>query len=366
MPFTLAAAGDILMSSGLLNTQLNSLASVGEADLATANLEFVVTDGEKTADKFICLKVSPDHMDDVVSLGFQVLSVANNHSLDFGVDGLRDTIASVKRAGLMPVGGGENLDEALKPAIVTAAGKRIAILAASATLPNSSAAGLHSPGIAPIRVINRFRLDGVTIDESPGMSPYVETEAVALDVERLCNAVSQSARDGVDQVVVHLHWGVPLGWVAATQDEIADYQRPLAHALIDAGATLIVGHHPHYVQGVEYYKDVPILYSLGNFVKHKVKGSVGREGIHPQYRMNSVRGYWIKIGCLAFIDWDDAARRPLCRFVVLQLDEAGEPHLADRATGQALLDRIEEQCASWGTAVSLIEDENGRILIELR
>lgn len=365
MAFTLAAAGDVLMSSGLVNTSLNSLESVCEADLATANLEFVVTASAATADKFICLKVSPEHMDDVVSLGFKVVSVANNHAMDFGVDGLRDTLVAVRSAGLVPVGGGENLDEALKPAIVTASGKRIAIFAATSTLPNCSAAGPHSPGIAPIRVINRFRLDGVTIDESPGMSPYVETEAVALDVQRLCNAVTRCAKEGVDQVVVHLHWGVPLGWVAATQDEIADYQRPLAHALIEAGATLIVGHHPHYVQGVEYYRDVPILYSLGNFVKHKVKGSVGREGIHPQYRMNSVRGYWIKIGCLALIDWDDIAKKPRCRFLVLQLDEAGEPHLADRATGQALLDRIEEQCASWGTAVSLIEDEQGRVLIEL-
>jgi poly-gamma-glutamate capsule biosynthesis protein CapA/YwtB (metallophosphatase superfamily) len=362
MPLTLAAAGDILMSSGLNTKALDCLASVHAVDVATGNLEFVLTDSKANADKFIGLDVSPVHTDDIVSLGFQVVSVANNHALDFGVDGLRETLANVAAAGMIPIGGGENLEESLRPAIVEAGGKRVAIFAASSTLPNSSAAGPYSPGIAPVRVINRYRIDGVTIDESPGMSPYVETEAVASDVIRLCDAIRDQA-DTVDQVVVHLHWGVPFGWVAATQDEIADYQRPLAHALIDAGATLIVGHHPHYIQGVEYYKDVPIFYSLGNFIKQKVRASVGREGIHPPYKMDSVRGYWNKIGCLALVEWHEAADRPRCKFLILQLDDAGEPHNAERKTAQALLDRIHAQCLNWGTE-AIITEEDARVAIE--
>lgn len=360
--FRLAAAGDIIMTTGLKTRDIDVLGSVKSADLATANLEVVVSESRAAADKFICLRMSPEHIDDVQSLGFKVMCVANNHSLDFGVEGLRDTISTCKGAGMLPVGAGENIADSLRAEIVETGGKRVAFLAATTTLPNSSAAGPSSPGIAPVRVINRYRIDGVTINESPGMSPYVETEAVAGDVERLCAAVKASAEQA-DLVVVHLHWGVPLGWVAPTQDEIADYQRPLAHALVDMGADLIVGHHPHYVQGVEFYKNTPILYSLGNFLKHKIEAVGGRDGVHPPYKLSSLRGYWNKIGCLALLGWDGSAGRPTCAFEVVQLDEHGEPQRADRQTGEALADRLKNQCASWGTAVQLEQGADGRILI---
>ncbi|CAM5423180.1 hypothetical protein FALB51S_02545 [Frigidibacter albus] len=298
MSFALAAAGDIIMSGALTTRSQPILDRLRDADLATSNLEFVVTGSRAAADKFICLGMSPKHFADFTSLGFRVVSVANNHALDFGVDGLRDTLAQVRAAGMLPVGGGETLAESLAPSVQVAAGMRVAVLAASATLPNSSAAGPHSPGIAPLRIINRYRMDGVTVDESPGMSPFVETEVVAGDLEALKSAV-RSARAEADIVVLHLHWGIPLGWVAAVQDEIAGYQRPVAHALIDAGASLIVGHHPHVVQGVEFYRGVPILYSLGNFIKHKIAATGGRDGIHPAYRIASLRTEWNRIGALA-------------------------------------------------------------------
>jgi len=349
------------MTSGLGTKELDVTASVKAADLATANLEIAVTNSESASNKLICLRISPDHVGDIASLGFKVVSIANNHALDFGVDGLRDTLSNVKTTGLLPVGAGENLSESLMPVTMEAAGRRVAIIAASTTLPNSSAAGPTSPGIAPVRVVNRYRIDGVTMDESPGMSPFVETQAVGSDVESLCVAVRNCAGEA-DLVAVHMHWGVPMGWVAPIQDEIADYQRPLAHALIDAGASLIIGHHPHVVQGVEFYKNAPILYSLGNFVKHKIEAVKGREEIHPPYRMASLLGPWNKIGCLALIEWAPSAESPNCSFLILQFDENGEPHLADKTAGEALQVRLNDQCRTWGTSVALRTDESGAYL----
>lgn len=362
MPFTLAAAGDIIMLSAVSGKDAAIYASVAKADLATANLEMVVTDSEAATDKFINLRLPPRYMDDVTSLGFKAMCVANNHSLDYGVGGLYDTLEFTRQAGIIPVGAGKNVAESVRAEVIESNGRKVAMLGASATLPNSSAAGEHSPGIAPIRVINRYRIDTVTIDESPGMSPFVETEAVAPDVERLCAAVRACAGE-VDHVVVHLHWGVPLGWVVQTQDEIADYQRPLAHALIDAGANLIIGHHPHYVQGVEFYKDTPILYSLGNFLKHKLSVTGDKQHIHPPYKMSSLRGYWNKVGALAQIEWNAPGQRPVCKFEILQLDDNGEPHRATRETGQAMLDNMKEQCAGWGTSATLEEGPDGQVCI---
>ena len=116
-----------------------------------------------------------------------------------------------------------------------------------------------------MRVRTRFETDVSITDEQPGTSPYVHTEVVGGDLAQAVTAV-RDARGRSDVVVVSVHWGVPPGWAAPFQGVLAGYQRPAAHALIDAGADLILGHHPHTLHGVEIYKDRPICYSLGNFI----------------------------------------------------------------------------------------------------
>jgi poly-gamma-glutamate synthesis protein (capsule biosynthesis protein) len=95
----------------------------------------------------------------------------------------------------------------------------------------------------------------------------VHTEAHEADVEAACAAV-RSARKDARFVVVALHWGIPHGFAARSFGILAEYQRPLAHALVDAGADLVVGHHPHVVHPVERYRGGLIAYSLGNYVFH--------------------------------------------------------------------------------------------------
>lgn len=362
MPFTLIAGGDIIMSVPLKADLSKITARIKQADLSTANLECVVTDRKDATDKFINLSMSPDLISDFAEIGFDTLTFANNHALDFGIDGMRDTLDHVRRHAMGVVGAGENLAESIAGTVVERAGMRIALLGASSTLPNSSAAGSHTPGIAPLRVNYSFRIDTTTLDESPGMAPYVETTAVDADLNRLCETVSRH-KSHSDLVVVHLHWGVPLGWSAATQHEIADYQRPVAHALIDAGANLIIGHHPHVIQGVEFYKRTPILYSLGNFIKHKIAASPGRDGVHPPYDLSTLQGMWNRLGALAEISWANPGAQPACCFHVLQIDENGEPSLANLDAAQAVARRIGPQCSGWNTKVEVHEARAGHSIV---
>jgi poly-gamma-glutamate capsule biosynthesis protein CapA/YwtB (metallophosphatase superfamily) len=99
------------------------------------------------------------------------------------------------------------------------------------------------------------------------MAPWVETELSEQDVLAAERWVA-AAREEADLVVVHVHWGVPNGWCAAFQGPLADYQRPLGRRLVEAGADLVVGHHPHVVHGVEAHAGGLIAYSLGNFFFH--------------------------------------------------------------------------------------------------
>lgn len=362
MNFRLIAGGDIIMSSPLTAEVSELRQRIKSADIATANLECVVTARQSASDKFINLSMAPDLFPQCMSIGFDLLSFANNHALDYGTAGLRDTLRIAQEHEVHLVGAGENLAESLDGVIVERGGRRVALMGASSTLPNSSAAAAHTPGIAPLRVNYSFRIDATTLEESPGMAPYVETRPVDADLERLCEAI-RLRRQESDLVIVHLHWGVPLGWAAATQSEIADYQRPVAHAIIEAGANLIIGHHPHVVQGVEFYKGAPILYSLGNFIKHKIEAAPDRQGIHPAYNLSTLQGEWNRIGALAEIIWRPDSARPACRFHLLQLDGRGEPSPAASHTAHAVAQRIAAQCAAWGTEMEVEIDGSGACIV---
>lgn len=149
--------------------------------------------------------------------------------MDYGVGGLRTTLSALDGVGIAHVGGGENQAEAFEPVVRN----KTAFIGVTTTLPNGSGAGKSRPGLAGVRVFTKYVVDTVSMDESPGMAPgmapFVETRTYAADETVLLETIRKSAaRPDVSVVVVGIHWGVPYGWVAATQDEIAQYQRPLA------------------------------------------------------------------------------------------------------------------------------------------
>jgi hypothetical protein len=261
----IAAVGDVIFTRP--PSPRLALGLMEGADFRTANLEGPITDHAYPADKLIPLKMPPEAAGWVRDAGFDVVSLANNHAMDFGARGLLDTVDRMAPTGVGLVGGGADLDVSLAADVREVRGVRIATLGLSATVPSGFAAGRGRPGIAPIRVHVSFAVDGALNEEQPGTPPWVHTRAEPADLERALAAV-RAARAVADLVVVHLHWGVPPEWNSPFQGDLAEYQRPLGHALVEAGAHLIVGHHAHALQGAEVHRGALILFSLGNFAFH--------------------------------------------------------------------------------------------------
>jgi len=201
-----------------------------QAQIVFGNLEGPLTEGgaSETPKKYV-FRSPPDKVAPALArAGFNIVSLANNHSLDYGPQGLEDTRAALEKVGIHGVGAGRNLAEARTPVYMVKDGVTVAFLAYSLTFPEEFWAGPEKPGTA----------FGHELD-------------VRADVA--------AARQKADIVVVSFHWG------QEGKTELRDYQVQLAHAAIDAGASAVLGHHPHILQAVEHYQNGVILYSLGNF-----------------------------------------------------------------------------------------------------
>ena len=266
-PLTVAAVGDVIPAASL-----GSVADLlGGADLAVGNLDTALTVRGYPREKLINVRadgsvVAPE----LARVGFDVLSVANNHSTDFGAVGLFDTLDALAGAGVRAVGGGADLAAAVAPAIVDAAGWRVGVSAWTAVLPTGAAAGASRPGLAPLHVRTAYEVDPYLLMEEPATVPTVRSSVAPEDLARACSAVG-ALREETDFVVVLVHWGGGLS------EGLAEYQRPLAHALLDAGADLIVGSHPHRVLGVERYGGKAILYSGGTLIDQLDRSTVADE-----------------------------------------------------------------------------------------
>ncbi|MFQ5937514.1 MAG: CapA family protein, partial [Acidiferrobacterales bacterium] len=205
--------------------------SLRSADIAFGNLEGPLTDiGTPDRHKrYVFRSPSAQVAPALAAAGFNIVSLANNHTMDYGVEGLKQTLAALNRAGIEHVGAGMNLQEARRPAFLTAGGHTVAFLAYSLTFPERFWASSDRPGTA-----------------------FGHKQQVDADI--------RAARSEADIIVVSFHWG------REATTELRDYQSELGHAAIEAGASVVLGHHPHILQGIERYRDGIIFYSLGNFV----------------------------------------------------------------------------------------------------
>jgi len=188
--------------------------------------------------------------------GFDVVSVAGNHCMDWGIDGLTDTIDNLSQADLTSIGAGLDIAAARRPAMVERNGIRTAFLAYSSILPEGYWATDRRAGCAPIRAHTHY--EQIEPDQ-PGTPPRVHTWAFRDDLENLVRDI-RSAKESAHAVIVSLHWGIHF-----VPSILADYQQEVARAAIDAGADLILGHHAHILKGIDFYKGRGIVYSLGNF-----------------------------------------------------------------------------------------------------
>lgn len=240
---TLLFAGDVLLSDHVLNAyqkgggitgviDQNLLTEMEQADVFMVNEEFPFsTRGEAAPDKQYTFRLPTERVSIFQEMGIDLVTLANNHALDFGTDALVDTLDTLDKAGILHVGAGRNLEEARKPVTIELQGKTIGFLGASRVIPETSWNATST---------------------KPGMLVTYDPAMTIEEIEKLDQTC--------DYVVVYVHWGIERA------ENPEEYQRTMGKQYIDAGADLVVGSHPHVLQGIEYYKGKPIVYSLGNFV----------------------------------------------------------------------------------------------------
>ena len=175
--------------------------------------------------------MTPSLAQSYVEMGIDLVTLANNHALDFGTEALSDTFSTLDQYGISYIGAGEDYERAKQAAVYELDGKTVAVLAASRVIP-----------VVEWNILNR----------QPGM--FCTYDSTALEEEiRACKEL-------YDYVIVYVHWGV------MEMERPEDYQRSMAYRYIDAGADVVMGTHPHVVQSIEFYQGKPIFYSLGNFL----------------------------------------------------------------------------------------------------
>lgn len=188
--------------------------------------------------------------------GFDVVSVASNHSMDFGGDALLDTIDNLQKRGIQTVGAGRDLQEARKPAIIERNGIKVAFLGYCSVLQEGYAAGPNKVGVAPLRAYTYYR----PTEYQTGLPPKVVTVPYEEDMDGMIEDIER-AKKIADSVVVSFHWGIHF-----IPRVIADYQPTVAKAAFRAGADLILGHHAHAPKGINVINGKTCFYSLSNFI----------------------------------------------------------------------------------------------------
>jgi poly-gamma-glutamate capsule biosynthesis protein CapA/YwtB (metallophosphatase superfamily) len=254
-PITLAFTGDTLFDWSVRTTIQHKGADypfvhvkedIEKADYSIVNLETAVTDHtEKDPVQLYNFKSDPEALKGVKNAGFDLVSLANNHALDYKLSGLKDTMKWLDYYELPYIGAGNNEQEAYQAHEVVIHGKKIKILGVSRFLPSSDwYAGQDRPGIA---------------------NAYQE--------EKVIEAIKNERTD-TDYLFVFIHWGVEKNNIPE------EWQRRFARDMIDTGADGVIGSHPHVLQGFEYYQDKPIAYSLGNFLfPNYVNGKSAQTGV---------------------------------------------------------------------------------------
>ena len=254
-PVTIAFGGDVHFE-GAIGSRLaaNPATTFGpvatvlrRADLAVVNLETAITERGTPAPKDFTFRAPPAALTALKEAGVDVATMANNHGLDFGPVGLRDSLAAARSARFPVVGVGRDAGEAYRAWQTTVKGQRIAVIGATQVLDSNLAAAWTAG------------------DGKAGM-------ASAYQEERLLAAV-RAARASADTVVVDLHWGRELANCPI------DRQRALAPKLIAAGADVVVGSHAHVLLGGGYLRGAYVHYGLGNFVFYSRGGVTAQSGV---------------------------------------------------------------------------------------
>jgi poly-gamma-glutamate synthesis protein (capsule biosynthesis protein) len=236
-----AFVGDIMLDRGVYNKIVKKGAGdfnfafanikndLKKYDLLVGNLEGPVSDKGIDKHDLYSFRMDPQILPVLKDLGFGVLSIANNHIDNWGLSAIEDTISRLSSSGIQVVGGGMNSQESYAPVIINTKGLKIALLSFSEFGAGQYESGTSTAGIS-----------------------VISEQALKRGIEL--------ARKSADIVVVIFHFGEEY------KNTPTEYQKKYAHMAVSLGANLVVGHHPHIVEPIEYYKNTYIAYSLGNFI----------------------------------------------------------------------------------------------------
>jgi poly-gamma-glutamate capsule biosynthesis protein CapA/YwtB (metallophosphatase superfamily) len=415
--FSFAAVGDLIYLRPMLETleasQPEMLRLIREADVAFGNFETMALDlaafsGAPQAESGGTWMLADPHVvDDVKAMGFDIVSLANNHSSDWGAEGLKETEGRLAAAGLVSAGTGRTLSGARAPRYHDGPQGRTALVAAASTMTSHSRAAdplgevPGRPGLNPLRVERNALVNAEQFEALASIArtaPQSKVIGTPPDQVRLLGtnyrigkqidgkmAFSYELSDGDAQAngfavrqgrqnsqfaVYSLHNHEP----GNDSDVPADFATRIAHQVIDAGADAYVGHGPHIIRGIEIYKGKPIFYSLGNFAMMNNSLDVLPAEMYQRYGMEpgsaTVPELLQARGDRSFSDprqfesviaisrytggkVTEIRLYPIDLGVDEQGASKGVPRLADAVTGLRILERMQQLSKPFGTSITI-------------
>lgn len=314
---SIAIVGDVMFARnmpGVLSMDTSPFAGVSNVtsnvDLLIVNFENAATTSTSAVKGDVPLKCSPEYVPLAKANNNTIATLANNHVCDYGIDGMRDTIKYINDAGMTPMGAGENESEAHQSVTKEINGRNITVL----NYMDSNNFAEYSYEVLPY-----------ANGSSPGYSAYDSADAQ--------KQIAEARGNGSDFIIASMHFGNEY-----SRSPNEDQER-IAHELIDYGADVVIGAHPHVTQGVEMYKGKPICYSMGNF-------------IFDLARPDTQRDYFVQMDLV----------NDTCELTIYPVDMIGYlPYFMSPEDGKALLEELNPQCDQ----LNITENGTGKLVFNL-
>ena len=314
---SIAIAGDVMFArnmAGVLSSGSSPFAGVSNVtsavDLLIINFENAATTSSNAVKDDVPLKCDPSYVPLAKANNNTIATLANNHVCDYGFDGMRDTIKYLNEAGIVTLGAGENESDAHKSVTQTINGRNITVL----NYMDSNNFAEYSYEALPY-----------ANGSSPGYSAYNSADAQ--------KQISEARGNGSDFIIASMHFGNEYSR-SPNQD-----QEKIAHELIDYGADVVIGAHPHVTQGVEMYKGKPICYSMGNF-------------IFDLAREDTTRDYFVQMDLI----------NDTCELTLYPIYMSGYlPYFMSPENGKALLEELNPQCDQ----LNITENGTGKLVFNI-
>lgn len=256
---TLISVGDLILDIPQVDALFDPTREIlksGDVVMGQVEIPYTTRPIWSAYDRYSAPATDPVRLEAMKNAGFNVGTCAGNHSFDQGYYGIVDTLNKLHELGIASAGEGENLEEALAPAVIEKNGLKFACFSYTAVGPKTVMATPAKAGAAFLYVATAYDND---INEPGALPTHIYTSTNPAQLEDM-KARFKKAKDDGAFVIASYHMG------RMHSLEIQQYQKEIAYAAIDAGAEMVIAHHPHTTLGIEFYKGKPIFYSIGHFI----------------------------------------------------------------------------------------------------